>query len=1064
MQTHNYPTLPNKMKLINNQDTLLFDELCSVITEDSAVYICVNYFSIPALFELYEYLNKAKSIQILIDNKNVEKDIRFSYDQSEWISYFDLKSKYKADKIKKLIDQKINFRSGAVGGQKFILIKNKNTTTCFTIVPYDLNLHSLGVLKSGYNQLINKFDDEGDQYLNIFLKEWGSSQRDLKKHILQWIEKAACFNSPEFIYKFTLNSIFQNKTIDEVSEQRLIKTGFKDSVVWKMLFNFQQDAVLGAIDKIETYGGCIIADSVGLGKTFEALAIMKYYQLRNDRVLVLCPKKLRDNWIIYAQNDVRNVLSKDRMNFDVLNHTDLSRDKGFSGNINLESINWGNYDLIVIDESHNFRNNDPRKETITRYQRLMSDIIKTGVKTKVLMLSATPVNTRMNDIKNQIAFITEQNDKALSPYGISSIELTLRKAQQKFNAWLNANKKGTNDRDSLVESLSGDYFKILDLLTIARSRKHIEKYYDVSDIGKFPERLTPINMHSDFDVAGKFPPIDKVNDLLNALNLKFYSPLFYVRDDKIKSYEEKYDTTTSKGSVFRQVNREESLIHLMRINLLKRLESSIYSFRLTLQSLLAQIDNLLVKIEKAQKNDSFDSDIDINNIEIDDDQLSDLLAGGKIKVLLQDLDLIRCKEDLLDDKKIMENILSQTIVIDTTRDAKLQDLKNIILEKIQNPINIQNKKVIIFSAFADTVTYLFENLKDWLLDHNLYSALVTGGDSNKTTMPNCNTQLSSILINFSPNSKKREIVFPNEKNQIDILFCTDCISEGQNLQDCDYLINFDIHWNPVRIIQRFGRIDRIGSLNDKIQLVNFFPNLDLDGYINLISRVKGRMQILDVSATGDDNIIDETANQKHDLEYRKKQLKQLQSKVMDLEDIEGGISITDLTFNDFKIDADRLSIQEREMFSLTPNGIFSITGNNLPDGEKGVIFCFKEQNETNTDSYMNNAIFPYSLCYVRDSGDIFIPGSNPKRTLDYFKKLCLGRTELVDILIAEFNQKTKNGKYMNAYQALLESALKNSKGYSEELGLDSLAQPGGTNLFQNEIETQFELISFLIVK
>jgi hypothetical protein len=1052
------------MKLINNQDILLFDELTSLLTEDSKVFICTSYLSIPALFDLSEYLIKVKSIEIIVDNHNIDKDIRFAYDSAESKNYFQLKSRFQAENAKQLIHSKCSIRSGSVGGQKFILITNENSSTCFSIVPNDLNLLTLGKLKSGFNLFINKFTDEGNQYRTIFSNSWSVSTNDVKQSVLNWIDKAAKHNTPEFIYKFTLNSIFQNKTIDDISEQRLTRTGFKDSAVWKMLFNFQQDAVLGAIDKIETYGGCIIADSVGLGKTFEALAIMKYYQLRNDRVLVLCPKKLRDNWIIYSQNDVRNILTKDRMNFDVLNHTDLSREKGFSGDINLETINWGNYDLIVIDESHNFRNNDPRRETITRYQRLMTDIIKTGVKTKVLMLSATPVNTRMNDIKNQIAFITEQDVKALRKYGIASIEQTLRKAQQKFNSWLKINKNETSDRDSLVTSLSGDYFKILDLLTIARSRKHIEKYYDVSDIGKFPVRLKPINKHSDFDTSGAFPPMDKVNNQLNALNLKFYAPLLYVRDDKLKSYEEKYDTTTSTGSIFKQVNRDESLIHLMRVNLLKRLESSIHAFRLTLESLLKQIDNLLSKIEHAQNNDYYDSDIDINSIEIDDDRLEDLLAGGKIKVLLKDIDLIKFKEDLLDDKNIMENVLSQTTVIDPSRDAKLKDLKELIIQKIQSPINPGNKKIVIFSAFADTVKYLYDNLNGWLLAQNLYSAQVTGGDTNKTTMPGCNSNFSSILINFSPLSKNRNVIYPNENNQIDILFGTDCISEGQNLQDCDYLVNYDIHWNPVRIIQRFGRIDRIGSKNDKIQLVNFFPNLDLDSYINLIGRVKGRMQILDVSATGDDNIIDETASQKQDLEYRKKQLIQLQNQVMDLEDIEGGISITDLTFNDFKIDADRLSAAEREALILTPNGIFSLASNNLADGQKGVIFCFKENVASSDDVYSNNAIYPYSLCYVNAEGEIFIPGNNPKRCLDYFKKLCLGRNEVAPNLVSEFNQQTKSGRFMDAYISLMDKAISNIRGINEELGLDSLAFPGGTRISQKDIESPFELISFLIIK
>jgi ERCC4-related helicase len=1051
------------MKIINNQDNVLIDEISLKISEESEIFIAVSYTSVLSLYELINKFPKVKSIHILVDNVSAGRDLRFSYDDAESKVYFNLKAQYKAKKVSDFISKKCQIREGNVGGQKFILIKNANTNTCFSIVPKDLNLITLGFLNSNSIIYINEFDDSEDQYLNIFQNVWSKSGMDITSQIQNLIDKVFAQNSPDFLYKFTLNHVFQNKIINEISEQRLIKTGFKDTNVWRMLYNFQQDAVLGAIDKIETYGGCIIADSVGLGKTFEALAVMKYYQLRNDRILLLCPKKLRDNWLIYSQNDVRNILSKDRMNFDVLNHTDLTREKGFSGDINLETINWGNYDLIVIDESHNFRNNDPRKETVTRYQRLMRDIIQSGVKTKVLMLSATPVNTRMNDIKNQIAFITEQNDKALKQFGISSIEQTLRKAQQKFNHWLRTNTNDNSSRDTLVDSLSGDYFKLLDLLTIARSRKHIEKYYDVSDIGKFPLRLKPISMYSDFDTAAAFPAMDKVNNELNALNLKFYSPLSYVRDDKKASYEEKYDTLTSKG-VFRQANREESLIHLMRVNLLKRLESSIHSFRLTLESLLEKIDDLLSKVENAQNTEFFNSDLEITSVDFDDENLEELLVGGKVKVLLQDIDLIKCKEDLLDDKRRLENIHSQTLVIDSTRDAKLKDLKELILNKIKNPLNKDNKKVIVFSAFADTVKYLYSELSPWLLENKLYSAQVTGGDTNKTNMPACNSGLSSILINFSPLSKKRSSVYPDEKNQIDVLFCTDCISEGQNLQDCDYLVNYDIHWNPVRIIQRFGRIDRIGSVNEKIQLVNFFPNLDLDNYIDLIGRVKGRMQILDVSATGDDNIIDETANQNQDLDYRKKQLKQLQNQILDLEDIEGGISITDLTFNDFKIDADRLTTEEKSFFELTPKGIFSLTTNNIQDGKKGVIFCVKELQVGEEDIYANNAIYPYSLCYVNENNEIFIPSNNPKRCMDYFKKLCLGKTLPFEDLIAEFNQQTKFAKNMDKYVTLLESAMKNIKGAEEEIGLDSLATPGGTAVTKKDINTPYEIVSYLIIK
>lgn len=1055
------------MRIINNQDILLIEELKSKLNKDTSLYIATNYFSINSLFELLEHFEGIDSINILIDNSDVYNDIRFSYDEKELRFYHELKQRFKAEKVYEFIRDRVSIREGSIGGQKFILAHDGQITNYFMLVPFDLNLVSLGVLSTNTPIFLNSFEDINNQFLTIFNNVWNNSKKDLKEVVLKNISKALQHYSPEDLYKYTLHHIFQNKTNDEISEQRLNRTGFKETEVWKMLFNFQKDAVLGAIDKIETFGGCIIADSVGLGKTFEALAVMKYYNLRNDRILVLCPKKLRENWLIYSLiSDVRNILAKDRLNFDVLNHTDLSREKGISGLINLETINWGNYDLVVIDESHNFRNNDPRRNSVSRYQRLMRDIIKTGVKTKVLMLSATPVNTRMNDIKNQIAFITEQNDKALEHFGIPSIEQTLRKAQQKFNSWLKENHNENINRDSLVTTLNGDYFKILDLLTIARSRKHIEKYYDVSDIGKFPERLKPIAKYSDFDTSKAFPQMDNVNNLLNALNLKFYSPLYFVRDDKKESYEEKYDYITSTGSVFRQVEREDSLIHLMRVNLLKRLESSIHSFRLTLKSLLDQTEYLSEKIKTIHQNEYFDTDFNINEVDFDDDRLEDLIVGGKVKVLLQDLDLVKFKEYIDDDKERLEELLAMSEVVDASRDAKLKDLKKLIVEKLNNPINEGNKKVIVFSAFADTVLYLYEHLSSWLYnEYQLHSALVTGGDANKTNMPNCRLDLNSILINFSPLSKKRNAIYPDEKNQIDILFCTDCISEGQNLQDCDYLVNYDIHWNPVRIIQRFGRIDRIGSINNKIQLVNFFPNLALDSYIDLIARVKGRMQLLDTSATGDDNVIDETAHLNQDLEYRRKQLKQLQSQVLDLEDIEGGISITDLTFNDFKIDADRLTPPEREKFQLTPKGIFAITANNLDEGKKGIIFCFKDtKTTTDGDKLSTNIIYPFFLCYITTEGDVFIPSANPKRCLDYYKKLCLSHTDVIPKLVAEFNQQTKSGRYMDGYRELLDVALQHCKGASTEMGLNSLALPGISRLSQKNIDTPYELISFLIIK
>lgn len=680
----------------------------------------------------------------------------------------------------------------------------------------------------------------------------GSIVKDIKEDILKNLEKIFKDNSPQFVYFMTLYNIFKD-FVGELDEDKIIKikTGFKDTLVWNKLYNFQKDGVLGAIDKLEKYNGCIIADSVGLGKTFEALAVIKYYELRNDRVLVLCPKKLRENWTLYTVNDKRNVLNKDRFNYDVLNHTDLSRAKGYSGEINLSTLNWSNYDLIVIDESHNFRNTSTNKKTSkSRYAFLLEEVLQKGVKTKVLMLSATPVNNRLNDLKNQLYFVTEGQDESFKDFGIKSIEQTLRKAQNKFNQWLELpnNQRTTNN---LLDKLNFDYFKLLDLMTIARSRKHITKYYNTKDIGKFPERLKPINYKPDIDTLNQFPALSDINKTIRKLTLCAYSPLKYVLPFKLSEYEEKYDIETHSGSKFKQIDRENSLIHLMRVNLLKRMESSINSFTLTVEKLLKRNEDLLKMIESHSSSEI--SEMSIVDIDIEDDEYVDRLIGNKVKVLISDIDKIKWMQDIQNDILKLQELYNHAKQVTQDRDLKLQTLKNVISNKIQNPINANNKKIIIFTAFADTAMYLYEVISKAFLNQNVHSCLITGSGNNKTTFDTKDKDLNSLLTNFSPVSKEREKIDTQTQGEIDILIATDCISEGQNLQDCDYLINYDIHWNPVRIIQRFGRVDRLGSKNEKIQLVNFWANMELDEYINLESRVSGRMVLLDVSATGEEN-------------------------------------------------------------------------------------------------------------------------------------------------------------------------------------------------------------------
>lgn len=784
-------------------------------------------------------------------------------------------------------------------------------------------------------------------------------------------------------------------------------------------------------------------------------------------MLVLAPKKLRDNWSIYRVNDKRNVLAKDRFSYDLLNHTDLSRKGGKSGDIDLDYVNWGNYDLVVIDESHNFRNNIAVNDRETRYEKLMNNIIKAGVKTKVLMLSATPVNNKMDDLKNQIAFITEDNDVALSKTAeIKSINATLRKSQEIFNRWgkLDEEEKTT---EKLLDMLNFDYFKLLDSLTIARSRKHIEKYYNIEDIGEFPTRLKPENVKEDIDILGQFPSLKEINNEILKLNLSVYTPIKYVLPHKRDYYSRLYDTKLKNGkSVFKQTDREQSMIYLMKTNFLKRLESSINSFSLTIEKVLANVEAKISKLE----NTNSDISLDIDDVDPLDTSIEEFTIGDKVKVKIRDLDIIKYKQDLNLDREILLDLLRKSKQIDESRDKKLHELKNVISRKIKNPINEGNKKIIVFTAYADTAKYLYKNISTWAKDtYGLNSALVTGSDDPKTTIKIGKVDLNKILINFSPISKEREKIMPEAKEEIDILIATDCISEGQNLQDCDYLINYDIHWNPVRIIQRFGRVDRLGSKNKYIKLVNFWPSMELDEYIHLEGRVKQKMKMLDISATGEEDIIDENAQQMKDLEYRRNQLKQLQDEVIDLEDVNGNISLTDFTLDDFRMDLVNLQEKYESKVEDTPLGIYAVVSNekeSLKDEiQKGVIYCLRK-----IDGYKNdndkNSLYPYYLAYVSEDGKIIYNYTNIKKILDIYKSLCLGNDKVFKDLVETFNKETKYQKKMEKYNDLLKSVTDDILGKIEEDETISIFSLGDLNgLFKNSNQqNEFEIISYLVIK
>lgn len=1072
-----------EFKTLNNQlGETVYKELEKHIRKGSKVSTISAYFTMYAYSALKKELDKIDEMRFIFTtpsfSKNKDKEAR-EYEivnNNIFGNEFELKLRNEmtqsavAKDCAKWLKDKVeikSFKEPNVAQPRMIHVHNKSEEDIVINGSVDFTTDGLGITGSNRADFNNFMAGEEftDSQLLSFDTLWNNEMvlTDVKDKLLKQMEVMYEENSGEFIYFKSLYHIFYNY-LDELDEDNIVKKGnkLKETKIWNTLYQFQQDAVIGAIDKIEKYNGCILADSVGLGKTFTALAIIQYYELRNDRVLVLVPKKLRENWTIYTLNDKRNIFAEDRFRYDVLNHTDLSRERGFSGNIDLKTINWENYDLVVIDESHNFRNNPAVKDRVTRYQRLMNDVIKQGHKTKLLMLSATPVNNKMNDIKNQIAFITEDKDNALEEIGISSINHTLKNAQAIFNQWSKLDDN-TRTGEKFVDMMDLDYFKLLDTLTIARSRKHIEKYYDLAEIGEFPNRLDPINESSDIDINKEFPTLNEINNEIERLNLSVFSPFLYILPQKREDYAKKYDIAIGEGkSVFKQTDREKSLIQLMRINLLKRMESSIHSFKLTIEKLLFKINKTLEKIDNISE---YNEDIDISLIDPEEDEYDELMFGKKTKVLLQDMDLIKWKQDLKLDKEKLEFLFAQAKEVDCFRDEKLADLKKVISNKIENPINEDNKKILIFTAFADTAKYLYENISQWIFDnYGLYTALVTGSGDNKTNLKSVrNTDIDEILTSFSPISKNRNIINPEMTEEIDILIGTDCISEGQNLQDCDYLINYDIHWNPVRIIQRFGRVDRIGSKNKDIQLVNFWPNIELDEYINLKGRVENRMVMVDVSATGEENIIVNNDKIMNDLEYRKNQLEKLKDQVIDLEDVSDAISITDLTFNDFKIELMEYMKEHRKELDNAPFGIYSIVP--AEEFEPGVIFLLRQVKGVK-ESKDKNALTPYYLVYINEDEEVKLNYIQSKKILDYYQKLCSGKKEVFRNLVESFDRETDNGRQMDKYSQLLKESIENIIGKKQETGVRSLFTKGGTSPVKNNIEglEEFELISFLILK
>ena len=1082
------------MQILDNINALWGEDLKQTLMSGTKLKIAASCFSIYAYEALKEELENIESLEFIFTepafipeqvadkSQKERKEFHIPKQQRERSLYgneFEIQLKNKltqraiAKECADWIRRKATFRSNLTNApmQQFSSLNKDGTNTAY------MPLRGFTAVDLGYQQsnavsnFINKFESpQADSYIQLFEQIWHdpSKLQDVTNRICSHIESVYQENSPEKIYFLILYNIF-NEFLEDLNEDVLPNdlTGYLDTVVWNKLFNFQRDAATGIINKLEQYNGCILADSVGLGKTFSALAVIKYYELRNKTVLVLCPKKIADNWQTYRTNYKTNILAKDRFNYDLLFHTDLSRHNGESMGIDLSKVNWSNYDLVVIDESHNFRNSGRNvHEKETRYERLMREVVQAGVKTKVLMLSATPVNNRFNDLKNQLALAYEgQSQQLQQKLKIGrSIEEIFRQAQAVFNSWSKLPPE-KRTAQAILDALDFDFFELLDSVTIARSRKHIETFYDISEIGPFPQRKAPLSFRPRLTKRQDVMNINEIYTHLSEIKQSVYAPMNYILPSRLAKYEELYDTKTKGGSL-RQVDREKVLQSLMRTNLLKRLESSIEAFRITLGHLEQKVKSTLEKIHKFEQSGGSiqavefdDSDLELTD-EDEDFESSDANTEGKVKIDFTDMDLVSWRRDLEEDQTLILMLLEEMNKITPSHDSKLQHLKEHVLEKVDQPINPGNKKILIFTAFADTANYLYQHIAPVLGKKNVDCGKVTGQVSATTLGKGFDFQ--KLLTFFSPRSKDKALIFPDEHGEIDVVIGTDCISEGQNLQDCDYLINYDIHWNPVRIIQRFGRIDRIGSTNETIQLVNYWPDITLDEYIRLKERVESRMHIVDITATGDDNVLSAKAN---DIAYRKEQLRRLQDEVIDLEDLKTGVNITDLGLNDFRMDLLNYMKDNSDIISL-PNGLHAIIEANPEIGlEPGVIFTLRNRNSgVNVNNY--NRLHPYYLVYVNNNGEVIVNHTQVKHLLDIIRSSCKGLSKPIEQVCKHFNDETNDGRDMGDYSELLTHSIASIIDIKEEKDIDSLFTGGGTTILDGNIKglEDFELINFLVIK
>ena len=903
-----------------------------------------------------------------------------------------------------------------------------------------------------------------------FDKLWNDKHltRDVKQEVLNALNRIGKDHAPEIIYFKTLYELFR-KEIEarREGEQRLQDTHLYDTAIWNALYEFQKDGAKSVISRLRQHNGCILADSVGLGKTYTALAVIKHYEMENENVLVMCPRKLRENWSLYraSVHHQDNPFKTDRFGYALLSHTDLSRKSGKSGDIDLAKFDWRNFGLVVIDESHNFRNMEGE-----RFQRLLKEVIQQGARTRVLMLSATPVNTSLTDLRNQIYLITEgREDDFMENLGVGNLRNMLGNAQKEFKKWESGGpSNGGRDKAELLDRLGAEFFRLLGGISISRSRRQIKQFYatEMDHIGRFPTHATPVNKHPFTDLQGSLS-YQAVADQIDEFALSIYRPTDYLVDEtRLQELEAERQERN-----FDQRDRERFLIGMIRTNFLKRLESSAHSLRLTLERTIGKIDLMLKKIDNYERGRRIDDDQAGTLPDDDEDDEEFIINRGRNPYRLNELDLSAWREDLERDKATLGMVLDKIREIRPERDGKLEEIKQAIRHRAENPTTDQdgksNRKLLVFTTFKDTAEYVYENVTRLATELELNTAMVSG-DGTSTNFGDNN--FNAILTNFAPMARNRGS--DETAGEIDLLIATDCISEGQNLQDCDTVLNYDIHWNPVRLIQRFGRIDRIGSRSSAVHMVNYWPTKDMDAYLRLANRVQARMALADVAASGDEDPFTEELAQQ-ELNFRDKQLVKLRQEILDLDDLADTVVMSDFTLDHFLTQLLRFLDKNREELEATPLGAYAIADGDTTTNDylpPSVIFVLRQRNASmNRRQQTASPVHPHYLVHIRRDGTIRYGCANARQVLTAFEEASAGRSEPLTKLCDWFDRATDHGKNMDHYERLLTRIIDHIRESHNTTQLRGLGIGGRRDFVLPRAseaprdEQDFELVTWLVI-